>query len=72
MTRNHNEPRSPAELRAAFVELTHEIEAVEHIGRHNVMGTAGRAGLDTCENGVAKGMNPLSGNTLKTRENHNP
>jgi hypothetical protein len=30
----HNDPRSPAELRASFVELTHDIEAVEHIGRH--------------------------------------
>lgn len=35
MTENHDDPRSPAELRAAFVELTHEIEAVEHIGRHD-------------------------------------
>jgi hypothetical protein len=37
MTRNenHNDPRSAAELRAAFIELTHEIEAVEHIGRDN-------------------------------------
>ncbi|MGB6174975.1 MAG: DUF1963 domain-containing protein [Methylocella sp.] len=32
---NHNDPRSPAELRASFIELTREIEAVEHIGRHN-------------------------------------
>ena len=32
---NRNDPRSPAELRASFIELTHEIEAVEHIGRHN-------------------------------------
>ena len=30
-----NDPRSPAELRAAFVELTREIEADEHIGRQN-------------------------------------
>ena len=37
MTRkeNRNDPRSPAELRASFIELTHDIEAVEHIGRHN-------------------------------------
>jgi hypothetical protein len=37
MTRkeNHDDPRSPAELRASFVELTRDIEAVEHIGRHN-------------------------------------
>ena len=37
MTRNenHNDPRSPAELRASFVELTHDIEAVGHISRHN-------------------------------------
>jgi hypothetical protein len=37
MTRNvnHNDPRSPAEVRASFIELTHDIEAVEYIGRHN-------------------------------------
>ncbi|MGH6822048.1 MAG: DUF1963 domain-containing protein [Methylocella sp.] len=37
MTRkaDRDNPRSPAELRAAFVGLTNEIEAVEHIGRQN-------------------------------------
>ncbi|MGH6839258.1 MAG: DUF1963 domain-containing protein [Methylocella sp.] len=30
-----DEPKSPAELRAAFIDLTHKIEAVEHIGRIN-------------------------------------
>jgi hypothetical protein len=32
---DRDDPRSPAKLRAAFVKLTYEIEAVEHIGRHN-------------------------------------
>lgn len=32
---NRNDPQIPAELRASFIELTHDIEAVEHIGRHN-------------------------------------
>lgn len=29
------DPRSPAELRTAFIGLTHEIEAVEQLGRKN-------------------------------------
>jgi hypothetical protein len=32
---NRNDPQSPAERRASFIELTRDIEAVEHIGRHN-------------------------------------
>jgi hypothetical protein len=40
MTRNenHNDPQSPAELSASSIELTHEIEAVEHSGpsRHKI------------------------------------
>ncbi|MGB6325534.1 MAG: DUF2019 domain-containing protein [Methylocella sp.] len=32
---NHNDRRSPAELRVSFIELIREIEAVEHIGQHN-------------------------------------
>jgi len=37
MTRkeDRDDPKSPADSRAAFVRLTHEIEAVEHIGRQN-------------------------------------
>ncbi|MGH6845820.1 MAG: hypothetical protein ACRECU_14135, partial [Methylocella sp.] len=37
MTRkeDRDDPKSPAELRAAFIGLTHAIEVVEHIGRQN-------------------------------------
>jgi len=34
---DRDDPRSPAKLRATSVKLTYEIEAVEHIGRHNCL-----------------------------------